>query len=47
MRTGTKLNDGGPYGNMFLESVTYNNDLAALSGRVGRFGRFPGFETLG
>ena len=28
MRTGTKLNDGGPYRNMFFASVTYNNDLA-------------------
>jgi hypothetical protein len=28
MRTGTKLNDGAPYRNMFFASVTYNNDLA-------------------
>jgi len=28
MRTGTKLNDSGPYRNMFFASVTYNNDLA-------------------
>jgi hypothetical protein len=32
MRTGTKLNDGGPYRNMFFESVTYNNDLAPFQG---------------
>ena len=28
MRTGTKLNDDGPYRNMFFASVTSNNDLA-------------------
>jgi hypothetical protein len=32
MRTGTKLNDGGPYRNMFFVSVTYNNDLAPFQG---------------
>jgi len=32
MRTGTKLNDGGPYRNMFFASVTYNNDLAPFQG---------------
>ena len=32
MRTGTKLNDSGPYRNMFFESVTYNNDLAPFQG---------------
>ena len=42
MRTGTKLNDGGPHRNMFFASVTYNNDLGALSGRVGRVGGSQG-----
>ena len=32
MRTGTKLNDGGPYRIMFFASVTYNNDLAPFQG---------------
>jgi hypothetical protein len=32
MRTGTKLNDSGPYRNIFFASVTYNNDPAPFQG---------------
>ena len=43
MRIGTRLNDGGPYKNMFFASVTYNNDLAPFQG-ASPGGRFPGLK---
>jgi hypothetical protein len=50
MRTGTKLNDGRPYRNMFFASVTYNNDLAPFQGASAGWA-VPrvetGVETLG
>ena len=46
MRTGTKLNDGGPYRNMFFASVTYNNDLAPFQGASAGWA-VPRVETLG
>jgi hypothetical protein len=46
MRTGTKLNDGGPYRNMFFKSVTYNNDLAPFQGASAGWA-VPRVETLG
>jgi hypothetical protein len=46
MRTGTKLNDGGPYRNMFFVSVTYNNDLAPFQGASAGWA-VPRVETLG
>ena len=46
MCTGTKLNDGGPYRNMFFESVTYNNDLAPFQGASAGWA-VPRVEILG
>jgi len=46
MRTGTKLNDSGPYRNIFFASVTYNNDLAPFQG-VSAGWAVPRVETLG
>ena len=46
LRTGTKLNDGGPYRNMFFASVTYNNDLAPFQGASAGWA-VPRVETLG
>jgi hypothetical protein len=43
MRTGTKLNDDGPYRNMFFASVTYDNDLAPFQGASAGW-RFPGLK---
>jgi hypothetical protein len=43
MRTGTKLNDSGPYRNA---SVTYNNDLAPFQGASAGW-TVPRVETLG
>ena len=46
MRTGPKLNDGGPYRNMFFASVTYNNDLTPFQGASAGWA-VPRVETLG
>ena len=46
MRIGTKLNDGGPYRNMFFASVTYNNDLTPFQGASAGWA-VPRVETLG
>jgi hypothetical protein len=41
-----KVDDGGPYRNMFFESVTYNNDLAPFQGASAGWA-VPRVETLG
>jgi hypothetical protein len=46
MRTGTKLNDGRPYRNMFFAPVTYNNDLAPFQGASAGWA-VPRVSTLG
>jgi len=40
MRTGTKLNDGGPYRNMLFASVTYTTTWRASAG----WAVFPGLK---